>query len=395
MKKIAFLLLFLFCSFYNKAQNTMITDNSDSTRSLYGNWSNAKIWTIKDTLFWNINTNKMKWKHYKYVQPHNTSTLKYFVLSDVDGYSKTIQIDSLTNLKDIRDSLRDRYTKSQINTILNAYMQISIASASFSAMQTQVNGKFNSPTGTIAQYIKGDGSIGTSPTMSLYLTYSDTVGKWMPQGAPYDRSNTNEIQTISLSTNIVSLSSGGSFVIPTQTTGLAPQVNSDWNSVTGVSQISNKPDISLYATLSAINGSVSTLNTSINSKVPLTRNLTINGVTQDLSVDRSFTTITNINLSGTAQSVTRRASGIITPSIANSYSVNISSLGFTNIYNVQCTAKKSTTTAISVPFVAIISVTTSQIVISFIEGVTAVLAGATFTFANTSGLTAYLQIEGN
>lgn len=50
------------------------------------------------------------------------------------------------------------------------------------------------------------------------------------------------------------------------------QVNSDWNAVSGVAQILNKPTIP-----------------SISGLVPDTRNLTINGVTYDLSADRSWT----------------------------------------------------------------------------------------------------------
>ena len=51
----------------------------------------------------------------------------------------------------------------------------------------------------------------------------------------------------------------------------AAQVNSDWNATTGVAQILNKPTIPSIAGL-----------------VPDTRNLTINGVTYDLSADRSW-----------------------------------------------------------------------------------------------------------
>lgn len=64
----------------------------------------------------------------------------------------------------------------------------------------------------------------TSKTFSLVnrkLNITDTTGKWMPVGT-YDRSITNELQTLSGSnTNTITLSSGGgSFVIPTQTTAL-------------------------------------------------------------------------------------------------------------------------------------------------------------------------------
>lgn len=51
----------------------------------------------------------------------------------------------------------------------------------------------------------------------------------------------------------------------------AAQVNSDWNAVSGVAEILNKPTIPSIAGL-----------------VPETRTLTINGTTQDLSADRTF-----------------------------------------------------------------------------------------------------------
>lgn len=51
------------------------------------------------------------------------------------------------------------------------------------------------------------------------LNISDTTHQWMPFGT-YDRSITNEIQTLSLTGQTISISSGNSIVIPTQTTAL-------------------------------------------------------------------------------------------------------------------------------------------------------------------------------
>lgn len=56
----------------------------------------------------------------------------------------------------------------------------------------------------------------------------------------------------------------------------AAQVNSDWNATSGVAQILNKPTIPSIAGL-----------------VPETRTLTINGTTQDLSANRTFTIASN------------------------------------------------------------------------------------------------------
>lgn len=63
----------------------------------------------------------------------------------------------------------------------------------------------------------------------------------------------------------------GSSAISNKPSIPSAQVNSDWNAVSGVAQILNKPSIPSIAGL-----------------VPDTRNLTINGVTYDLSADRSW-----------------------------------------------------------------------------------------------------------
>ena len=63
----------------------------------------------------------------------------------------------------------------------------------------------------------------------------------------------------------------------------AAQVNSDWNATSGVAQILNKPTIPSIAGL-----------------VPDTRTITINGTTQDLSANRTFTIATGLTVGSTA-----------------------------------------------------------------------------------------------
>ena len=63
----------------------------------------------------------------------------------------------------------------------------------------------------------------------------------------------------------------------------AAQVNSDWNATSGVAQILNKPTIPSIAGL-----------------VPETRTITINGTTQDLSANRTFTIATGLTVGSTA-----------------------------------------------------------------------------------------------
>jgi len=62
----------------------------------------------------------------------------------------------------------------------------------------------------------------------------------------------------------------------------AAQVNSDWNATSGVAEILNKPTIPSIAGL-----------------VPETRTLTINGTTQDLSANRTFTIATGLTVGTT------------------------------------------------------------------------------------------------
>jgi hypothetical protein len=62
----------------------------------------------------------------------------------------------------------------------------------------------------------------------------------------------------------------------------AAQVNSDWNATSGVAEILNKPTIP-----------------SISGLVPETRTLTINGTTQDLSANRTFTIATGLTVGTT------------------------------------------------------------------------------------------------
>ena len=76
------------------------------------------------------------------------------------------------------------------------------------------------------------------------------------------------------------------------------QVNSDWNASTGVAQILNKPSIPAAQIQSDWNQATNTALDYIKNKptipsitglVPNTRNLTINGITYDLSADRTWT----------------------------------------------------------------------------------------------------------
>lgn len=107
--------------------------------------------------------------------------------------------------------------------------------------------------------------------------------------------------------------------------------------------------------------------------------------------------------SGNPIKVTKKAYLTVTPSTGNGHSVDITSCGFSNILSVNAIAVKNTSTATSVPNVAIKSVSTTAIVLNIIEGNSSlvtllgsgVLLGVATLFANVTGLTIYLTIEGN
>jgi len=143
----------------------------------------------------------------------------------------------------------------------------------------------------------------------------------------------------------------------------AAQVNSDWNSVSGVSEILNKPtipsiaglvpdtrtisttapltgggDLSANRTLSipqattTVDGYLSATDwTTFNSKVPATRSLTINGTTQDLSANRTFTIATGLTVgttpitSGTVGRVLFEGTGNVLQESANFFWDNTNS----------------------------------------------------------------------
>lgn len=111
---------------------------------------------------------------------------------------------------------------------------------------------------------------------------------------------------------------------------------------------------------------------------------------------------TNFNGSGQI-SITKRWMGVITPNTGNGYSVDISSAGFSNVMSVNAIAAKNTATTTSVPNISVKSYTTTAVVLNIIEGNSSlvsilgsgVLLGVSTQFANVSGLTVWVIVEGN
>lgn len=113
--------------------------------------------------------------------------------------------------------------------------------------------------------------------------------------------------------------------------------------------------------------------------------------------------VAQFNASGSVTAFTKRWTGEVAPSTGNAYSIDISSAGFSTIGNVQIIGIKNTATVTSMPNVSIKTKSTSAIVVNITEGNTAtvvilginVLNGAPTIFANVSGLTLSVMVEGN
>ncbi len=113
-------------------------------------------------------------------------------------------------------------------------------------------------------------------------------------------------------------------------------------------------------------------------------------------------TPTNYNSSGVIP-INKKWYGLVSPSTGNGYSVDISSAGFTSVTSVMAIGIKNTATATSTPQVAVKSVSTTAVVLNITEASASVvtilgisvLSGPASIFANTSGLTVYVEVTGN
>ena len=187
-----------------------------------------------------------------------------------------------------------------------------------SADWTTFNNKFNTPSGTTLQYLRGDGSLATFP--AIPAQYNPTAGTGISITGTYP----NQTITNTAPDQVVALTAGSGIGVtgtyPNFTvTNSAPSSGGTVTSVAALtlgttgtdlsSTVANgttTPVITLNVpTASATNrGALSSADwTMFNSKVPSTRTLTINGTTQDLSADRTFT-ISSTNIYNTDGSLT-------------------------------------------------------------------------------------------
>lgn len=161
------------------------------------------------------------------------------------------------------------------------------------------------------------------------------------------------------------------------------QVNSDWNSISGVSQILNKPAIPAQVNITG------------------GKNTKITGTYPNINIADS-TSLKAYNTSGVVNQNIKVWSTNVTPSTSNGYSIDISSAGFTTILSASVIAVKNTSSASTSPNVSIKTKSTTAIVVNVIEdnpstvtilGIN-VLNGAPSIFANTTGLTLDVQVIG-
>lgn len=97
------------------------------------------------------------------------------------------------------------------------------------------------------------------------------------------------------------------------------------------------------------------------------------------------------------------ASNSVTPSTGDGYSIDISSAGFSSITSINVEVIKSTSVANAAPILSIKSASTTTIVVNIVEGNSAtvsilginVLSGSPHVFADVTGLTLSVRVEGN
>ena len=169
------------------------------------------------------------------------------------------------------------------------------------AVKTAVDAKFNTPTGTTAQYLRGDGSLDTFPTIpDVTVLQSKAVVVSTNQTAVNDGSYT--VVANATFTDPSPVEGKGYRVFVRNGTATINSVGYTegatilrlFHSGAWVSYVS-LPDSNFVPTSRTINGYDLSANRTLTSSdvgaVATTRNITINGTTQDLSADRTYSAI--------------------------------------------------------------------------------------------------------
>lgn len=131
------------------------------------------------------------------------------------------------------------------------------------ASLSQLATKFDNPSGTTAQYLRGDGSTATFPSIPAAQVNSDwnsvsgvsqILNKPTIPSAQV-QSDWNAVSGLGVILNkpaLATVATSGAYADLTgKPTIPAAQVNTDWNSVSGVSQLLNKPTLATVATSGA------------------------------------------------------------------------------------------------------------------------------------------------
>jgi hypothetical protein len=173
-------------------------------------------------------------------------------------------------------------------------------------LQTALDGKFDDPTGTTSQYLRGDGSLATFPSLTGYVPYTGATGdvdlgthRILAQNATIASSGSGDTFTLNHSSgsgiglNITKGGNGeGLYINKTGGSGNAATIIGTINATTLVKS---------GGTSSQFLKADGTVDSSV--YVPTSRELTINGVTYDLSANRSWTVAGGISGSGASGQV--------------------------------------------------------------------------------------------
>jgi hypothetical protein len=173
-------------------------------------------------------------------------------------------------------------------------------------LQTALDGKFDDPTGTTSQYLRGDGSLATFPSLTGYVPYTGATGdvnlgthRILAQNATIASSGSGDTVTLTHSSgsgiglNITKGGNGeGLYINKTGGSGNAATIIGTINATTLVKS---------GGTSSQFLKADGTVDSSV--YVPTSRELTINGVTYDLSANRSWTVSGGISGSGASGQV--------------------------------------------------------------------------------------------
>jgi len=173
-------------------------------------------------------------------------------------------------------------------------------------LQSALDGKFDDPTGTTAQYLRGDGSLATFPSLTGYVPYTGATGdvnlgthRILAQNATIASSGSGDTVEITHSSgsgiglNITKGGNGeGLYINKTGGSGNAATIIGTINATTLVKS---------GGTSSQFLKADGTVDSSV--YVPTSTTLTINGVSYDLSANRSWTVAGGISGSGASGQV--------------------------------------------------------------------------------------------